>query len=337
MLDRLSAWSLKERSPAFVTVFTAGSFVIALALRFVADDLLPPGFPYLTFFPAVILTGFICGTRAGTVEALLCGLAAWYFFIAPENSFALGSGTLVALLFYAFVVATELFLIALMRRAVRRMRHEADRAAKLAETNTLMFHELQHRVSNNLQVVAALLKLQRRNVADPAAQAALDAASARLDIVARVQRQLHDPARQDMDLAVFLAEMVPDVLATAGPAGKVDLKMETQPLRIRPDQSIPLALVCTELIANAVEHGPDDSGHLHLTVRCAPTQTGEALLEVSDGGPGLPADFDLEQSRSLGLRIARQFAVQLGGQLTMTNRGGQRGTRALLQFPLMAG
>lgn len=333
MLDRLSAWSLKERSPVFITLFTLGSFAVALGLRFAADPLLPPGFPYLTFFPAVILTGFICGTRAGAAESLLCGLAAWYFFIAPQNSFALDGSTLVALLFYAFVVATDLFLIALMRRAVRRMRHEADRAARLAETNTLMFHELQHRVSNNLQVIAALLKLQRRNVADPSAQAALEAASARLDIVARVQRQLHDPGRQEMDLARFLADMVPDVLATAGPDRKVDLEMDTQPLRVSPDQAIPLALVCTELIANAMEHGPDESGHLQLTLRCAVAAPDTALLEISDRGPGLPADFDLEQSRSLGLRIARQFAVQLGGQLIMTNRSGQRGTRALLQFP----
>lgn len=336
MLDRLSAWSLTERSAVFVAAFTVGSFAIALALRFLADGLLPPGFPYLTFFPAVILTGFVCGTRAGAVSALFCGLAAWYFFIAPLNSFALTGGTLLALVFYAFVVATDLFLIALMRRAVRRMRHEADRAAKLAETNALMFHELQHRVSNNLQVMAALLKLQRRNVGDPAAQAALDAASARLDVVARVQRQLHDPARQDIDLARFLADMVPDVLATAGLAAGVELDLQAQPLRVSSDQSIPLALVCTELIANALEHAPDAEGRLRLTVRCAGADTGTALLEVSDNGPGLPAGFDLEQSRSLGLRIARQFAVQLGGQLTMANRHGQRGTRALLQFPLAA-
>lgn len=336
MLDRLSAWSLTTRSRPFVVGFTLGSFFIALALRFLVDPWLPAGFPYLTFFPAVILTGFICGTRAGTASAILCGFAAWYFFIAPANSFALTAGTAVALAFYVFVVTTDLLLIEIMRRALLRMRREADRAAGLAQTNALMFHELQHRVSNNLQVMASLLKLQRRNVTDPAAKAALDAASARLDIVGKVQRRLHDPNRQEVDLASFLAEMVPDVVEASGQCDHVTLTLYLHELRVSPEQSVPLALVCTELVANALEHGRGLDDHLALTVRCAPVSPSEAVVEISDSGTGLPESFDLDQSPSLGLRIARQFALQIGGQLSMENRPGAGGTRALLHFPRLS-
>ena len=78
----------------------------AWLLREITDPLLPPGFPYVTFFPAVIVTSFLFGVRLGSVSALLCGLLAWYFFIAPAG-FGLTSGSLFALAFYVFVVATE--------------------------------------------------------------------------------------------------------------------------------------------------------------------------------------------------------------------------------------
>ena len=65
-------------------------FAVALGVRFAVDHLLPPGFPYLTFFPAIILTTFFFGLRPGIVSALLGGVAAWYFFIGPSGSFAMG-------------------------------------------------------------------------------------------------------------------------------------------------------------------------------------------------------------------------------------------------------
>jgi K+-sensing histidine kinase KdpD len=67
--------------PLLGTVVMLGIVAGALALRMVTDPLLPPGFPYVTFFPAVIVTSFLFGVRLGVVSAALCGLIAWYFFI----------------------------------------------------------------------------------------------------------------------------------------------------------------------------------------------------------------------------------------------------------------
>ena len=60
---------------------------LAIALRMVIDADLPAGFPYLTFFPAVILGSFFLGTGPGVLIAVICGLAAWYWFIPPFASF----------------------------------------------------------------------------------------------------------------------------------------------------------------------------------------------------------------------------------------------------------
>ena len=86
---------------------------IATTLRFWADPYLPPGFPYLTFFPAVILTGFIFGMRAALLSVVLCGLAAWYWFIPPGDSFELTYQSGVALAFYVVVVTIDLGILQL--------------------------------------------------------------------------------------------------------------------------------------------------------------------------------------------------------------------------------
>lgn len=329
-MEQLRLWAVAERSPVYQSVFASLAILISIALRAYLDHALPPGFPYLTFFPAVILTGYFAGTRAGTVVAVVCGLAAWYWFLAPQHSFALSQPILVALGFYVFISATELVLIHAMRYALSKLEIEKDRSDTLAQANKTMFHELQHRVSNNLQVVASLLKMQRRNVVDEGARAALDVASARLQVVASIQRQLHNPKRQSTDMGQLMRDVLPEVVSSSALSDRMVLDFDVEPVIVTGDQATPLALIIVELVSNAVEHAARDDGvtHLHLTMR---SRGAEATIIVQDDGKGLPADFVPEKSRSLGLRVALQFTEQLGGTLKFETVNG---TRVTLTLPL---
>jgi K+-sensing histidine kinase KdpD len=106
---------LARNRPVHAWIATLAIIVTAWLLRMVTNPLLPSGFPYVTFFPAVIVISFLFGVRLGSVAALVCGLLAWYFFIPPVGSLALTNGAGFALAFYIFVVATDL---ALMRLGV---------------------------------------------------------------------------------------------------------------------------------------------------------------------------------------------------------------------------
>lgn len=135
--------------PIMGSLATVTIVALAWVVRTIADPLLPPGFPYVTFFPAVIVTSFLFGIRLGSVSAILCGLLAWYFFIPPYHSFVLTRATAFALVFYLFVVATDLALVHWMQTANRQLARERERSQSLAVTRELLFRELQHRVSNN--------------------------------------------------------------------------------------------------------------------------------------------------------------------------------------------
>jgi two-component sensor histidine kinase len=321
LLDRLADWTVAARGPGFGWSFVAVAFVAATALRMALHPYLPAGFPFLTYFPAVALTAFIAGSRAGAVLGGLCLLASWYLFIPPFSSFAVEPAHGMALALYLVVVGTEVALVFLMRRALRRMTAAEALAREQARSRTLMFHELQHRVSNNLAVVGSLLQLQRREVGDPDAAHALEVAVARVNVVSRLNRLLHNPDAQAVDFGAFLRAVVPDAVTAAGTDERVRVSVAAEPVVVPGEKAIPLGLVATELLANALEHGFPDGrrGRVEVTLRGL---DGCAVLEIRDDGVGLPDGFELERSRSLGLQIALQFAGQLHATLSIETDGG---------------
>lgn len=296
-------------------------FAVALALRGALDQSLPPGFPYVTFFPAVILTAFLAGTGPGTAVAVLSGLAAWWFFIPPTHTLTLTPGSAVALGFYALVVAVDIALIHCMNRAVQRLDAERRRSAVLERQAQVMFSELQHRVSNNLQLISSLLQIQASKTTDCDALKALEEAGTRIATLGRLHRLLHNPAEQAVDMGAFLRTLCQDVIDAAGAEG-IDWSVSAEPVRIAQDRLVPTALIVTELVSNALEHGFPDGRRGHIRVTLAPAGEGGFHLAVRDNGTGLPPSFRLEATTSLGLRIVRSLAAQIGGRVTMERDNG---------------
>ncbi len=332
LLEKVSRWEPYTLPSGLRWSLAVLAWAVAMVVRYELDGALPPGFPYLTFFPAILISAYFLGPAQGIFVAIASGVAAWYFFIPPLNSFAFSGATAVALGFYAFVAAVEIGLTTLAQGARRALSVEREAKEVLAEQRRLMFHELQHRVSNNLATVSGLMKLQRRLVTDDAAGVALDDSVRRIDLIARIMRNLHDPSGQTVDMARFLADTGRDILDSAGMARRIGLTVKADSIHVGPDVSVPLGLISTELMANTLEHGfPGDlTGQIGVTLALTP-EPGRAILRIQDNGQGLPADFDIETARSLGLSIARQFARQLGGTLVMERRP-EGGTEARLEF-----
>jgi two-component system, sensor histidine kinase PdtaS len=321
---------LADQRPLAYAITLAVSALAAL-VRLVLDPVFPPGYPYLTFFPAVIVTSFLFGRGPGTLAAVTCGLLAWYLFIPPPNGFAMNGPVAVALLFYVGVVTVDIALIHWMQRANRQLAAERERSRQLAERTELLFRELQHRVSNNLQMVGAVLNLQRRKVEDPAAIQALTDASSRLQMIGRIQRQLYDTSGAPVALDVFVRELATDLVA-ASDKPQIRCSVDAEPgILLSPDAAIPVALIVAESVSNAIEHGFDAeaAGRIGVAVR----RDGDAiLLEVRDDGRGLPAGFDLARTDSLGIKIARTLARQLEATFTLDPATGG-GTVMRLALP----
>ena len=320
---------LAREAPIIAYAAATGLWLTALSLRWVFEGTLPPGYPFMTFYAPVIAAVFFFGLGPGILVAALSALSSWYLFIPPFGSFGLGFGPGVALTFYAGTVCIFITLTHWMQRANATLDIERRRGLELARNRELLFKELQHRVGNNLQMVASLIALQKRRVTDEAAKAALDEASRRLGLVGRLQRQLYDPAGAQLSLAAYIDQVCRDVIA-ASSSETVDYEFTSlSDAVLPPEKAIPTALVVAEALNNAIEHGFAKAGSGKIVATVAPAD-GMVEIVIADNGVGLPTGFDVNLSESLGLKIARTLAQSLGGSFTLTASPVGQGTVARL-------
>ncbi|WJK40407.1 histidine kinase N-terminal domain-containing protein [Solwaraspora sp. WMMA2056] len=221
---------------------------------------------------------------------------------------------------------------------------EVRRRDRALITKDATIREIHHRVKNNLQTVAALLRLQARRVEQPAARAALEESVRRVASIALVHETLamsSDEAVEFDGIVDRVASAATEVAATAVPvAMRRDGSFGVLPAEI----ATSLVMVLNELLLNAVEHGfpePDDDA----PVPAAPPPVAEVVVAVhrqrkqlhvtvADNGRGLPADFDADAGSRLGLQIVRALATgELRGTIELRDRDGG-GTEAVLVVPL---
>lgn len=216
-------------------------------------------------------------------------------------------------------------------------RHKADaelRAAKqdlegLLEQRTealaqrdLLLREVYHRVKNNLQIVDSLLVLTRRGLTDPEATAALGALRDRVYALGLVHHQLMGSTDlKTFDIGPFLTELSANLLTATGSQG-IGLTVRAAPLRVGLDFAIPLGLVVTELITNALKHAfPSGAGTIEVAL--AEAADGAVTLTVSDDGGAEPAIPATRAGETLGMTIVEALVRQLGGVLSIRRAGGR--------------
>jgi two-component system, sensor histidine kinase PdtaS len=199
-------------------------------------------------------------------------------------------------------------------------------------TKDATIREIHHRVKNNLQTVAALLRLQARRLGEASARSALEEAVRRVGSIAIV----HETLSMSADEAVAFDQIAHRILAmvaeVSGAETGVEVVMNGGFGLLGSDAATPLAMVLTELAQNSFEHGLGQrSGKLEVS---ASRSVGRLRMVVADDGCGLPQDFDPDASGKLGLQIVRTLVVgELGGQLEMGERPGG-GTRVIVDLPL---
>jgi two-component system, sensor histidine kinase PdtaS len=313
--------------------FAALLFVSALALRFEMEGMLPPGFPFLTFFPAVVIAAFLCGTGPGILSAVLGFFSAWYFFVAPLNSFALTQQSAAALGFYLIVIGVNLVIIDQLMKASSHLARERALAVRLAEEKKTLFSEAQHRIGNNLQTISSLLQIQSRVIGDPEAKRALVEAIQRVSVIADIQRKFHNSDQNGGTIdTAFVTEIAQGCISAAGLEDQFTLSAVIEPLTLPQDSFLAVTLVLTECVNNALEHGNRNDGKSSIHVNLAKdSSSASMILEVRDNGPGIPVDFNPAASNSIGLKVVRSFTQQLNGTFGMT---GECGTTCRLVFPL---
>jgi two-component system, sensor histidine kinase PdtaS len=171
--------------PLLGLAFALCVFLAAFFLRYsFGSDLY--NVPFITLFPAILISALVGGLWVGVIVVILSAVAAWLWFLPPSATTALHwpDGYLTWALF-ALTCFIQLYVVHALNRTVDELSLARDRSAAL-------FQELQHRVANNLQFVAAMLRMKRKVLElDPSAGERLfESAQGRLETMARIHRRL---------------------------------------------------------------------------------------------------------------------------------------------------
>lgn len=187
-------------------------------------------------------------------------------------------------------------------------------------TKDATIREIHHRVKNNLQTVAALLRLQSRRVTDEGARAALDEAVRRVATIALVHETLSSGFDETVNFDEIALRGLRAVVEVARQEHSVDSTFTGSFGRVRAEDATALAMVISELVQNAVEHGLcERDGRVSVEVERVEGEDGDELtVTVTDDGPGLPAGFRPGLA-GLGTKIVTSFVQDLRGRIRWEN------------------
>jgi two-component sensor histidine kinase len=199
--------------------------------------------------------------------------------------------------------------------------------------------EIHHRVKNNLQTIAALLRLQGRRLDSPEARGAIKESERRIRSIAIVHETLSREAREQVEFSDIMKPLLRVVEETTSPDDRaVRFEVVGDAGCLPGEVATSLAVVLNELMQNAVDHAfPEDEvdplDERKVTVHLARSED-HVDIEVTDNGVGLPEDFALDRGKGLGLSIVQALVTgELGGTIEMH---GEKGTRVEVRVPLAA-
>lgn len=197
-------------------------------------------------------------------------------------------------------------------------RDEAELEASLAE-KTVLLKEVHHRVKNNLQLIASILNLQMRQVHDPSARQVLQSVQDRVIGLATIHRSLYQSERLSAVRADTLIDDISRQLLTIGaaPGSGIAVRTRFDPIMMTPDKLVPLSLLLTEAVTNALkyidkpEHGSAPWLEIALTL-----DDGKVTLAVTNSLSAMAKRAEPDtNSTQLGADLIEAFAVQLEGEL----------------------
>ncbi|MFT3690696.1 sensor histidine kinase [Paenirhodobacter sp.] len=192
----------------------------------------------------------------------------------------------------------------------------------------VLLREVHHRVKNNLQLIASIINMQVRRARTPETKAMLKGLQERVIGLATVHRGLYmTSGLTDINANELIRDIVRQLMrATTGPDRKILTEVSIEPIQLTPDQAVPLSLLLTEAMTNAVKYASADTGTPALAIGLNRLSEGRARLEIRNSlaasGPHRDATAAGAGETGLGSQLLNAFVQQLGGVLRVDTSAG---------------
>jgi two-component system, sensor histidine kinase PdtaS len=244
-------------------------------------------------------------------------------------------GVIIALIGAFFLVSFEMIFrlgqklmeksSAIEGEIVERQKAQAEAEVSLKEKE-LLLQEVHHRVKNNMQIVASLLRLQSRRIDDARTVAILNDSRSRISAMSLIHETLYKPSNlNSVGLREYIKELGRNLFDFYGvDPDRIALVTDVESISLNIETATPCGLIINELVTNSLKYAfPDERPGL-ITITMKRERDGEGyLLRVADDGIGLPEDLEIRRTNSLGLQLVVNLTEnQLQGRLEVDRHHG---------------
>lgn len=223
------------------------------------------------------------------------------------------------------VPAGRIMLTIILRDATEHVANAESLRSSLRETEALL-KEIHHRVKSQLQVVSSLLGMQSRAVTDPGTRRMLQESQDRIHSMALLHESLYQSQNlSQINFPEYIRQLAAHLFHSYGVApDRIHLRTDLHTLSLNLDAAVPCGLIINELVSNSLKYAFPDGREGEVRIELYDHSDGTARLMVADNGVGLKADVDWINARSLGLRLVRTLAEQLGAKIEVDSSAGMQ-------------
>jgi PAS domain S-box-containing protein len=200
----------------------------------------------------------------------------------------------------------------------------------------VLLKEIHHRVKNNLQIISSLLNLQTRGIEDAGTLQVMRDSQMRIRSMALIHEKLYQsPSLASIDFGEYVQSLTIDLFRTyRGHASGIQLDIKVDKVFLSLDHAVSCGLILNELMTNALKYAFPNGRNGTIRVELHPTPEHTINLRVADDGVGIPTDFDIFNTKSLGLQLVNNLVRQLDATLEVETSGG---TDFLISFKYQHG
>ncbi len=296
--------------------------------------------PFIFVLGLLILAGYVTSRLNGQLFLLgglilvaliyAMGLTGTTRFPNVVSEAARGPFALLSILMTLYLVGGA-FGSKLLGAHHRLYRTKGDVELRLREKEMLL-KEVHHRVKNNLQTVSSLLRMQSRNLEDPATLSVMRSSQNRVVAMAMVHEMLYQ--REDLskiEYRTYVQELGDYLIKSIkGPESQISLRIDIPQIELGIDTAIPLGLLINEAITNALKYGFKDQEEGEISIVLEKEDQTEYILRIGDNGAGFPESLTHKTSKSLGLKLIYNLSRQLQGSVMRDLT--KKGTNYIIRF-----
>ena len=291
--------------------------IVSVIIIFIFDTFTPKGHLDWVFYIILLL---YLSIRINKKQIIIVGIASIIFlflgfFLSPEGidfNFAL---------YNRFVGSAILSIIIWVSM---RLKSDNEKISEALKEREVLIKETHHRIKNNLQLVISLLNLQTMQTDDEQIHFHLNESKNRIKSISLIHEKLHESkSLSDVNMKDYITDLIEELVKTYNTYSvNIELKVDIENFELDSKTAINLGLIVNELCTNSLKYAFINRSIGIISLSLKTLDETNTKLVYCDNGVGLPKDFDLSQTNTLGMQLLKSFVGQINGTMKMNKNDG---------------